>query len=189
MNLFSRLTAWAQPYLVYIELAAIAALVISAFVAGVRWESNARDAQQVDLVNALHGQYIKQVAAWNKRAGELIAANTKAKSELRKLRVRIKQDEAAVYKPTPDATPVTVPGWTVTTDHVRLWNDALCQGITAGECGAPQAPGTTGVAQGTTLTRQDLLENHAENTAICNDIRRQLDKLIDGMEAREHGTR
>lgn len=56
-------------------------------------------------------------------------------------------------------------------DAVRLWNDALCLGLSAAEC-----PGRTDGAASPagTASLDAALENHADNAEACNGLRAQV---------------
>jgi hypothetical protein len=162
------------------------ALIGGAFYSGIKVESDHRDAQMLAAEKAWEDSYIKGVA--KQRAvdaavsGELAAARARARATERTLRERINNASSlsacGPAAPAGGARPSELGGaadplgvCTFTGSFVRLWDDASFQGLAAadGAGGADAAPG-----EARAVDAREVLTNHAENSAICNDLRAQI---------------
>lgn len=167
---------------ILIKLLVGLALLVGAFVAGVKVESDHRDAQLVVVEQAYIATYKIAVARGNGLAAEL----EKKKTRIVTNTVTIIQEVPSVttvYVPTPGAEAVALPPTVFTVGFNRLWNSAL-DGDSASTGGAVGSPGDADLAP-SGLTQAEVLTNHTLNSARWTVCRAQLNALIDYEEGRK----
>lgn len=157
------------------------ALIVGAFLAGVKVESDHRDAQQLVLERAQHEQYVKTVGAQRAAnvavSGELAKTRTDTADEIRALKGRIPDapqlSTCSALQPADhvagSADPVPVPRFTAV--FIRLWDEASYAGLPASD-----RPGRAdaGPGEADPVDARELLENHTDNAGLCNDFRAQI---------------
>lgn len=164
-----------------IKLAVLLILLASAFVAGVRTESDHRDAQLLQQERAMHSAYVDKV----KRMGARVAT-LKTQQQADRNNYQILQEElrhaqrsnlATADCPQPGALwPPGASGADVrlTGEFVRLWNNAIRAGLPGDPGRAAPAAAGTGAAY-----PDDVLANHIDNAERATECRRQLNAVID----------
>jgi hypothetical protein len=174
------MTAFLGLWRVWLALGA----VVVAFLAGVQVEGDHRDSQQLALEHSNEAAYRdtvkRQRAAKADVSIELAATRAAAGIESRNLRERI--SHATQFSTCQPAEPVALAPAAdgradrggvsrFTAEFVRLWDDALWTGLPAAERAGGTAAATGGPDP---VEARDLLDNHTDNAAICNDLRAQI---------------
>jgi len=83
------------------------------------------------------------------------------------------------YRTAPGAPLQLLPRFVFTVGAVGLWNCALDPSLSATACESPDAASGTDPALDAGISEQQLLSNHIDNAERCDDIRQQLQALID----------
>jgi hypothetical protein len=159
-------------------LLALAGIVFG-FVAGLRYESNSRDAQ--DLKTARNGEdrFMRALDVGRKRAADVIEWKSKSDIYYRHWQERLNYETnanlaqcATTDSPTVQLSPV----W------ISLYNAAWMPSLDAqGDSG--RAAGE--VIEAGTVTPGEALANIGENARLCGEDRKRLDELIDHLKETE----
>jgi hypothetical protein len=169
-----------------LKLVALLVLLAGAFVAGVRTESDHRDAQLLVQERAQHAAYVDKVKRMNSRVATLKTQQQTDRNNFQNLQEELRHAQRSTLAtadcPQLDALrPTGSPGTDVrlTGEFVRLWNRALRIGLPGDPGGAAAA------AEGTRAAYpDDVLANHVDNAERGNECRRQLNAVIDVLQGK-----
>lgn len=148
-------------------------------VAGLSYESNRRDAQELKSVRAGEDRFMRALTNGRTHAINEIEWRNKARIYYRNWQERLKHapdNELAQCRQPQQPQSTTAPSVLLSALWIRLYNAAWNpsvdrEGDTSGAEGE--------VVEAGSVTPREILDNVAENARLCGEDRKRLDELID----------
>jgi hypothetical protein len=176
-----------SPYLLYLKIAAIVAVLAGTAWVTHQWDVRAYAAAQVVALEKAASEYKASVDMFNKRIAELTGINDdvvaknqaiKAKLDVSQAQLRKEIANATAKYITPEGKIVDQPDALFTVQFGRVWNSAVeraNQGVPAG------AADSTGAVEPdlrpADITRQSILDNEADILKQCGKWKADLDSI------------
>lgn len=153
---------------------------------GMRHQSATDQIAQQKAQLALQQKLAAQDAAGRKIADKLDIAQVRTQVIYRTI-TREVPHVIVKYRSAPGAPLQALPRAVFTRGFVGVWNCALDPGLPdcAGE--SPQATGAGDPALDSGITEHDIIANHIANAHACDDIRKQLNALIEWHRLNDSG--
>jgi hypothetical protein len=183
MSLLSSL----NPYFTYIKIAAAAAVIIAAFLAGNTWATRKYEAEKVEVVERAAAEYKVSIdimkaalVKQNEINSDVVARNQvlKAKLEVSQTQRRKEIRNATETYIDPLGKVLVQPAAIFTYEFGRVWNSAI-ERANQGVPGAGANPtGATGPdLRASDITRESILTNHDDILKQCGKWKADLDSI------------
>ncbi|MDP2805527.1 MAG: hypothetical protein Q8O24_06245 [Gallionellaceae bacterium] len=148
-------------------------------VAGLSYESNRRDAQELKAVRAGEDRFMRALANGRAHAINEIEWRNKARIYYRNWQERLKHvpdNELAQCHQSQQSQPAAAPTVLLSALWIRLYNSAWNPAVDGqGDISGAESE----VGETDTATPREILDNVAENARLCGEDRKRLDELID----------
>lgn len=159
-----------------IVLVLVIAGIAFGLVAGLSYESNRRDAQELKTMRAGEDRFMRALANGREHAENEIVWRNKSHRYYRLWRERIKRDVEKEFSTCEQSESAAAPAVHLSALWVGMYNAAWVPAVDS-------EGDTSGVAsevvEAGAVTPVEALENIGENARLCGEDRKRLDELID----------